>query len=76
MALGPDHALWLALQNGMDANRIEGPAGTILERGNAVFLCLGDMMGEPVKLLGPKRMLMGPVEIEQAGDEDPDGMDP
>ena len=48
MALGADHARQIAVQNVMDFLRIEGPAGTVDERGNAVFFGLWDMILETV----------------------------
>ena len=70
MPLGADHPGQIAVEHREDPLRREGPPGPVDEGGDAVFLRLRHVIGEAVELLGPQRMLMRRLEVEQAGVED------
>ena len=70
MPLGADHAGQIAVQDGMDTRGVKGRPRAVDEGCDPVFLGLGRMVGKAIKLLGQERMLMRPVEVEEAGVED------
>ena len=51
------------------SHRVERSPRPVDERGNAVFLCLRNMIAETVKFFDPERMVLGFFKIEQAGIE-------
>ena len=70
MPLGTDHARQIAVQDRHDPGRVERLTRPIDERGDAVFLGLGHVVGKAVKLFRPHGMFVCLFEIEKAGVQD------
>ena len=70
MALGANDAAHLAVQHGDNLLRHEGATRPVDETRHAVFFGLWHVIGEAVELLGPHRVLVRLLKIEEPGVED------
>lgn len=70
MPLGADHAGQITVENGKHRLRLKRLTGAKDEGRDAVFRSLGGMVGKTIQLLGPHRVVMGLVIVEQARVQD------